>query len=185
MTDTTAVAARYRRLAHALTDTLASIPADGWDAASPCEGWSARDVLRHLIEVQSMPLTPAGLALPAAPSVDADPVDAWSATRDAVLEILYDPQRARLEYDSALGRTTVAASVDAFICFDLAIHRWDIARATGGDDTIPDEDLAAAAALAERMGERIHGPGICGPAIEVPADADEQTRVLAMLGRRA
>lgn len=185
MTDTAAVAARYRRLADNLTATVAAVPADRWDSPSPCEGWAARDVLRHLIEVQSFPLTPAGLALPPAPSVDDDPLEAWTRTSVAVQGILDDPQRAGLEYDSSLGRTTVAATFDSFLAFDLAIHRWDIAHATGLDETIPAEDLALATALADRMGEQIHSPGVCGPVVEVPADADEQTRVLAMLGRRA
>ncbi|MGW0174502.1 TIGR03086 family metal-binding protein [Rhodococcus sp. NPDC003322] len=185
MTDTSAIAARYRRRADNLTGTVASVPADRWDSSSPCEGWTARDVLRHLIDVHSFPLKPVGLSLPPAPSVDEDPLAAWTRTRDAVLEILDDPQRAGLEYDSSLGRTSVAATFDSFLGFDLAIHRWDIAHATGVDETIPAEDLAAAAALADRMGEQIRSSGVCGPAVEVPADADEQTRILAVLGRRA
>ncbi|WP_050067458.1 TIGR03086 family metal-binding protein [Rhodococcus sp. RD6.2] len=185
MTDTSAVADRYRRLANHLADTVAAVPADRWDSTSPCEGWTARDVLQHVIDVQSMPLTPVGLSLPPAPAVDDDPLGAWTATRDAVQAILDDPRHANLEYDSSMGRTTAAATFDAFICFDLAIHRWDIARATGADETIPAEELAAAAALADRMGDMIRSSGVCGPVVEVPADADEQTRVLGRLGRRA
>ncbi|MFD1811989.1 TIGR03086 family metal-binding protein [Rhodococcus gannanensis] len=181
----TETAELYRRLAANLTGTVAAVPTDRWDDPSPCEGWTARDVLRHVIDVQSFPLTPVGVSLSPAPSVDDDPLAAWTATHEEVQAVLDDPARAELEYDGALGRTTVAAIFGAFIAFDLAIHRWDIAHATGVDETIPAEDLALAAALAERMGDRIRTPGVCGPAVEVPADADEQTRVLAMLGRRA
>lgn len=185
MTDTAAIADRYRRLSDTFTRTVESVPADRWDSPSPCEGWTARDVLRHVIDTHSYPLAPAGLTLPPAPSVDDDPLAAWTQTRDAALDILDDPARAGLEYDGSMGRTSVARTFDAFLGFDLAVHRWDVARATGVDETIPAEDLAMVAAFADRMGDQLHTPGVCGPAVEVPADADEQTRVLGVLGRRA
>ena len=37
----------------------------------------------------------------------------------------------------------------------------------------------------EGMGDALRGPGAFGAAIEPPAGADEQQRVLAFLGRRA
>jgi uncharacterized protein (TIGR03086 family) len=181
----TETAERYRRLAETLTRTVESVPADRWASPSPCEGWTARDVVRHVVETQSMPLTPAGLSLPAVPDVDVDPVGAWTQTRDAVLEILDDPELASREYDGGLGRTSVAATFGTFFTFDLVVHRWDLARATGLDETIAAEDLALAAAFAERAGEQLRTPGVCGPPVEVPADADAQTRLLGLLGRRA
>ncbi|SDC58293.1 TIGR03086 family metal-binding protein [Rhodococcus tukisamuensis] len=182
---TTETAALYRRLAETLTRTVESVPADHWDADSPCEGWTARDVLRHVVETQSYPLGNVGLTLPPAPDVDVDPVGAWTQTRDAVLEILDDPARAGLEYDSQMGRTSVAATFGTFFCFDLVVHRWDLAHATGLDETIPAGDLALVAGFVEQAGEMLRSPGVCGPAVETPADADEQTRLLGALGRRA
>jgi hypothetical protein len=38
---------------------------------------------------------------------------------------------------------------------------------------------------AEELGDTLRSEGVCGPALEPPADADEQTRLLAFLGRRA
>ncbi len=35
------------------------------------------------------------------------------------------------------------------------------------------------------MGDALRNPRAFGPEIEVPAEADEQTKVLAFLGRRA
>ncbi|MFC9787022.1 TIGR03086 family metal-binding protein [Rhodococcus sp. NPDC127528] len=185
MMNTTETAARYRRLAETLTRTVEAVPADGWERPSPCEGWTARDVLRHVIDTQTYPLDPVGLTLPPVPDVDSDPVGAWAQTRDAVLDILDDPERAGLEYDGSLGRTSVAATFGSFFCFDLVVHRWDLARATGLDESIPTEDLVLVTGFADRMGEQIRTPGVCGPAVEVPAEADAQTRLLGRLGRRA
>lgn len=43
------IADRYARLADAFTDRIRSTPGDLWDAPSPCEGWTARDVVAHVI----------------------------------------------------------------------------------------------------------------------------------------
>jgi hypothetical protein len=40
-------------------------------------------------------------------------------------------------------------------------------------------------AQADKLGDMMRRSGAFGPAVEVPADADEQARVLALLGRRA
>ncbi|TQF74883.1 TIGR03086 family protein [Rhodococcus spelaei] len=183
--NTTDTAARYRRLAETFSRTVEKVPADGWENPSPCEGWTARDVVRHVVETQSYPLTPAGLKLPAVPEVDVDPVGAWTQTRDAVLAILDDPELASREYEGQLGRTSVAATFGTFFCFDLVVHRWDLARATGSDEEIPADDLALARGFADQAGEQIRTPGVCGPAVEVAAGANEQTRLLGWLGRRA
>ena len=35
------------------------------------------------------------------------------------------------------------------------------------------------------FGEVLRSPGVCGPELEASPDADEQTRLTAVLGRRA
>jgi len=45
----TQISERYRTLADEMTRRVAAVPADRWDDPSPCEGWSARDVLGHVI----------------------------------------------------------------------------------------------------------------------------------------
>ena len=49
----TATSERYAKLAGQMADRIAAVPADGWDAATPCEGWTARDLLDHLIDSPS------------------------------------------------------------------------------------------------------------------------------------
>lgn len=174
---------RYRALAQTFTQKVAAVPAARWDAESPCEGWTAREVVRHVIDSQRDIVRVVGLELPPGPSFDDDPAAAWAATRAAVQDILDDPARATLEYDGHFGRTDLAATIERFYCFDLVVHGWDIAQATGIDTTIPAADLAWVDQVAHSLGDSLRMPGVCGPAIDVPADADEQTRVLAFLGR--
>ena len=77
------IAARYRKVASEFTARAAAVPEDAWDNQSPCEGWVARDIVRHLVEwMPSFFLESAGLAFPTPRSVDDDPVGrgAGSAT---------------------------------------------------------------------------------------------------------
>ena len=39
----------YSRVAQAFTDRLQGCPADRWNSASPCPGWTAWDVAAHVV----------------------------------------------------------------------------------------------------------------------------------------
>lgn len=94
-----------------------------------------------------------------------------------------NPARAALEYDGFFGRTRLEATVDRFLGIDLLVHGWDIARATGQDETLPDAEVARVYADVVELGDSLRAEGVCGPAVEVPADAPAQDRLLAFLGR--
>jgi uncharacterized protein (TIGR03086 family) len=179
------VAGRYRRLAAAVTGKIEQVPADRWSSQSPCEDWSARDVVRHLIDVHSRFLGLVGRTLEPGPEdVDTNPLRAWVSARDQLQRNLDDPQLAGQEFEGVAGRSTFAAAVDRFVCFDLNIHGWDLARATGLDARIDPAELPRLWETAESFGDAIRSANVCGPPVEPPDDADEQSRLLAYLGRR-
>ena len=129
----------------AFTDRVEGVPEGAWDAPAPCEGWVARDVVRHLCDwIPGLFAGAYGLPAPGGPSVDDDPVGAFTAVRDQMQADLSDPAKAEQEYDGRLGRSTFGKSVDGFICFDLVVHGWDLSRATGQDETIDPADVARA-----------------------------------------
>jgi len=181
--NTTATA--YDAAEQPLTAVLDAVPADRWAAPSPCEGWSARDVLGHVVSTQREFLTGRGVDLGEAPDLDADPAAAWRDHARRVAEALADdalPQRA---FDGFFGPTTVGATFEQFYVWDMLVHRWDLARAVGADDALSDAELGTIEAGADSFGEALHLDGICRPAVEPPAGADRQAQVLARLGRRA
>jgi uncharacterized protein (TIGR03086 family) len=179
------VSERYVRLADAFTATVTAVPADAWANPSPCADWTARDVVRHVAATQGMFLGFVGRDLGDVPSVDDDPLAAWTAARAVVQGDLEDPVRAAAEFDGFLGRSTFEAAVDRFLCMDLVVHRWDLAHAAGLDDRIDAADVARVRQGAEAFGDALRSPGAFGPALEPPDGADEQARLLAFLGRRA
>jgi uncharacterized protein (TIGR03086 family) len=180
----TAIADRYNRLAGIFAAKVEAVDPDRWSDRSPCEEWAARDVVRHVVDTHGMFLGFIGQELGAIPSVDDDPSGAFRGARRAVQESLDDPKRAEAEYQGFAGPTTFATAVDGFLCFDLVVHAWDLSRATGLDERIDPDDVRRARERAAEFGDMIRSAGVCGPEVEAPADADEQTKLLAYLGRR-
>lgn len=181
----TETADRYRRLAGAFATTVAGVPGDRWASPSPCAGWTAQDVVGHVVDTQGMFLGFIGGSVGDAPAVADDPAGAWRVASAAVQAALDDPAVATSTFQGFQGETTFEAAVDRFLNFDLVVHRWDLARATGGDEHIDTEDAERVIAGAAGFGDMLRGPGVCGPEVAVAADADPATRMLAIVGRAA
>ena len=179
----TSIATAYAAADRPLTAVLGAVPPDAWDRPSTCEGWTVRDVIRHLVQTQREFLTERGVDLGAEPDVDADPAAAWRAHAARVAAAVADPAVAEQAYDGFFGPTTVGATLEQFYVWDMVVHRWDVARSVGADPALTDAELDRVEAGADAFGEALYMEGICRPAVEPPSDADRTTRVLARLGR--
>jgi uncharacterized protein (TIGR03086 family) len=176
---------RYARRAAAFVDKVAAVPADAWTNPSPCEEWTARDIVRHVVETQGMFLGFVGREMDELPSVDEDPAGAVRAATGRIQRDLEDPELAEATFEGMMGTQSFEAAVDRFLSADLIVHNWDLSKATGQDTTIPEDEVAAMRELAKGFpAEAMRGPGAFGPEVEVPDDASEQDKVLAFLGRR-
>jgi hypothetical protein len=79
------VSERYKKVAGEFTRRARSVPVGAWDNPAPCEGWVARDVVRHMVEwMPGFFLGSTGVEIPKGPSVDKDPAGAWEALSDAL-----------------------------------------------------------------------------------------------------
>jgi uncharacterized protein (TIGR03086 family) len=177
------IADRYRDLSAEFTRRVAAVPDGRWDDPSPCEDWTARDVLRHVVDTQASTPSYAGIEIKLERSVDDDPEGAWDEARDAMQDLLDDPVQAGTTYEGMFGETKLEKTVDTFIGLDLVVHAWDIARATGQDETMPPADVHQLFGRVKDMGDMLRTNGVCGPEVEVAADAPEQDRLLGLLGR--
>lgn len=176
------IADRWRRIAGGFTDRVEAVPPEAWERPAPCEGWVARDVVRHMVEwmpgmfLEGRPVD--------GPSVDDDPAGAWRALDSAVQSLLDDPSAASRELEMRIGTFSVAQAVDMFGTPDVLMHTWDLARATGLDETLDAEEVHRAyESLSSVDEEMLRGSGQFGPRVEVPDDADEQTKLIAFSGR--
>lgn len=178
-------AAEHRRVAAAFTDRVHGTPPAAWDNQAPVEGWAARDVVRHLVEwFPAFLKSGAGVDLPAGPPADDDPVAAWTVHRDGVQALLDDPATAdKVLTNRHIGDVPLDQAVDRFYTSDVFMHTWDLARATGQDERL---DPVKCAELLEGMlplDEVLRASGQYGPRVDVPDDADVQTKLLGFIGR--
>lgn len=176
----------YREVAGLFTRRVRECPPDAWDNPAPCEGWVARDVVRHLVEwFPPFLRRGAGIELPLGPSVDTDPLAAWTTMSDGVQALLDDPATAeRMLSDRNVGELPVDQAVSRFFTGDVFLHTWDLARATGQDETLDPERCAVMLAGMEPLDKVLRSSGHYGPKVPVPDDADAQTRLLAFIGRK-
>jgi uncharacterized protein (TIGR03086 family) len=179
-------AEEHRWIAGGFTDRVRGVPADAWDRPAPVEGWVARDVVRHLVEwFPAFLEAGAGVQLARGPSVDDDPVAAWTVHSDAVQALLDDPETpSRMLSNPHVGEVPLDQAVDLFYTADVFMHTWDLARATGQDERLDPDKCAQ---LVEGMSpheEAMRQSGQYGPRVTVPDDADVQTRLLAFIGRQ-
>jgi uncharacterized protein (TIGR03086 family) len=178
-------AEEHRRIADQFTRTVEGTAPTAWDNPAPPEGWTARDVVRHLTEwFPSFLQNATDITLPEGPSVDDDPVGAWRNQTDAVQALLDDPSTAEREYDLPhLGTMTLEAAIDRIYTGDVFLHRWDLARATGQDQTLDPQKCAEMLEGMLPMDDVLRQSGHYGPKVDVPDDADVQTKLLAFIGR--
>jgi uncharacterized protein (TIGR03086 family) len=180
------IAERYRRVSADMTRTVAAVPDTAWDNPAPCEGWVARDVVRHMVEWMPQLLqSGAGIQLPVGPSVDADALGAWQAMTDGIQAVLDDPGRSasRFSHPQA-GDHSVEDAIGMFILGDVLVHTWDVARATGGDERLDADEVHRMLEASEPYDAILRTSGQYGPRVAVPDDASEQDKLVAFMGRQ-
>ena len=175
---------QYEASQRPLTAVIDAVPAQAWTNPSPCEGWSAHDVLRHLIETQREFLTGHGIDLGGVPDIDADPVAAWHDHAKRVIEAISDDPVPATEFDGHFGPTTVGDALEQFYVWDMLVHRWDIARSQGAQTAYSDAEIDQIERGADGFGDALYMDGVCRPGVPAPLDADRKVRLLARLGRR-
>lgn len=181
----TSAADEHRRVAGVFTERVRGVSPQAWDKPAPCQGWVARDVVRHLVEwFPGFLKSGAGVDLPKGPPVDDDPVAAWTVHSDAVQALLDDPATADKTLSNPhIGEIPLDQAVDRFYTTDVFLHTWDLARATAQDERL---DPGKCAQLLEGMlplDDLLRKSGQYGPKVVVPESADVQTRLLAFIGR--
>ncbi|QWF23351.1 maleylpyruvate isomerase family mycothiol-dependent enzyme [Nocardioides sp. LMS-CY] len=164
---------RFTATVHATTD---------WSAPSPCEGWTAAEVVDHIVDTERDYLSRMDVALGDRPT--GSPEAVWSEHLAAVRPLLTDELRAR-EYDGFFGRTTMGATLDAFYGFDLVVHGWDLGFSNGRPTTFTEADMDALEAAFVGFGDHAYDEGVFKRPVDTPEGADRQTLLLARMGRRA
>ena len=180
------IAERYWRVAGRFSQRADAVADGDWDRPAPCDGWVARDVVRHLVDwIPAFFDAAGGPALPVGPSIDDDPAGAWRTMSDGIQTLLHDPvASSTVVSHPRAGDHRFDDTIAMFVVGDVVIHTWDLARATGLDETLDADVVHDMLVGMEPMDEALRSSGHYGRKVDVPDDADEQTKLIAFTGRR-
>jgi uncharacterized protein (TIGR03086 family) len=179
----------YEHAVDGFARRLALVTESRWAGPTPCADWSVRDLVAHVLDEQLwIPPLLSGETIAevghrfSGDQIGRDPAAAWADARGAAVTALAVPGVEQRVVQLSFGASTVADYV-RHVSVDTVVHTWDLARAVGGDETLDPADVAAALTALAPMVEVFRTAGVFGPALPVVDDADEQTRLLALLGR--
>jgi uncharacterized protein (TIGR03086 family) len=170
-------AAEFGRRLQAVTD---------WDAPTPDSEWTTRDLVAHVVDEQRwIPLLLSGCEFEQAEAdlepIGDDLVAAWARFATAATEAW-----RTVEPDKSVHLSTDVVTAAEYLAeqtSDIAIHTWDLARATGSDEQLPNDLVQAVWEHFEPQIESLAATGLYDAPVRVADDAPLQTRLLAVTGR--
>ncbi len=176
----------YTKAVYTMDAVVQRVPDSVWDQQSPCELWSAKQVLGHFMRAgQHIAAAASGQSgadeRSEAEVAGADPKATWAASRDALLAALDHEGALAQSFNGPFGPGTIDDFL-AIHAMDCLLHTWDIAKTAGIDACLPVDMAAAGAAGLASFGDAVRGPGLFGPAVDVETD-DPVARLVAIAGR--
>jgi uncharacterized protein (TIGR03086 family) len=174
--------------ASALQQLMDGVQADQWDNATPCAKWTVRDLANHLV---------GGGAMFAASfrgeTIEMDEANMPDLLGDdpagALQQMIADFQASAdapgaMDNEVVLPFAALPAQVALDIAkFDLLVHAWDLARATGQAFDPPADVVANARATAETIVGGLRDGDTFGDEVPAPADASPMDQLAAFSGR--
>lgn len=162
-----------------------------WDAPTPCTEWNVRELVNHVTSEQLWipPLVTEGRTVEeigdafSGDVLGTDPVAAWDRASAAAHAAFAAPgaleRTVRLSYGPALGSAYCSE-----LTADCVVHTWDLSRAVGADDRLPDGLVEFSIKEVMPYADGLAASGMYAAPLEVPAGANAQTRLLGLLGRQ-
>ncbi|HEX8631163.1 MAG TPA: TIGR03086 family metal-binding protein [Catenuloplanes sp.] len=166
---------------------LRGVKPDQLSAATPCADWDVRTLTNHLLQVVC--------ALELAGRTRQVPGELWGRDliADGWADGFHDQGRAAAAawaadtaWDGAvsMGESELPAPLIAtMLAADLAIHGWDLARATGQDYRCDDDVAEVTCGFVTDMGDQGRQLGIFAESRPVAQSAPALQRALALSGR--
>jgi uncharacterized protein (TIGR03086 family) len=169
-------------------EVLSNVRPEQMSLPTPDDEWDVRTLINHVVLGNTWAAGNVKTGSAPRPSGDIigdrDPVEAYSASADAMMASFDEP--------GALGRMVTmpfgempAAGLAGFRFVDLIVHAWDLAKATGQDTNFaPDLSEAALAMSRQRMASMDRGNMPFKEEVPVPDNAPAADRLAGFLGRQ-
>ncbi|MER5768220.1 TIGR03086 family metal-binding protein [Streptomyces sp. NPDC001985] len=191
-TDVATLLSRHSEALALFGDRVHRVRDDQWDDATPCTEWSVRDLVNHLTAEQLwVPdlVTEGSTVADVGDAHDGDvlgphPRAAWDAAARASRKAFAAPGAPARTVSLSYGDTPAVAYCAQMIT-DAVVHSWDLSRAIGASERLPDALVSFALEEVTPYASALSESGLFAPPIEPPPGDSHQARLLALLGRRA
>lgn len=173
---------------------VAGVRPEQWHDDTPCSEWDVLALVHHLLyEQRWVPSVCEGLTIEqVGDRFEGDLMGENAAAWPGLLASAIEEAHAAVARPGVLDRTVHLSFGDApgeeyvtQLTADLAIHGWDLARATGQDEAIDPGAVALLLAWAQANADLLAASGMFGSRIDVPLDTPDDVRLLGLLGRGA
>lgn len=179
----------HRRAVDAFGERVHGVTADAWRQPTPCREWDVRALVNHVVgENLWIPPLLAGKRIdevtdiPDGDVLGDDPQRAWD---DSTVDAVAAAKRTSLDAVTHLSFGDVPAVEYLWqLTVDALVHAWDLAHATGQDETFDADLVAACAEWFGDVEDAYRSAGAIGPAVASDHD-DPLVRFLGRLGRDA
>ena len=186
---------KFRSALRAFSERVHAIGEDQWSAPTPCRDWSVSDLVSHLIDenrwtaplLHGLDLASAGKVvegsrkLPVHGGVGANLAEAWDEAAAEAGDAVSDKGALDRTVDLSRGPTPARQYIGEMIA-DLVIHGWDLGRAIGYTEPLPDDVVDAVFDIAKDMGD-LSATGMFAKPVDVPDDASTIDKLVALTGR--
>lgn len=172
---------------------VSGITPEQLDQPTPCAEWDVRALLNHVTGGSDMfaeGVSQGALSderageLLGTDRLGDDYQGAFAAATQRALEAFEAPDAADKMVTLPFGTMPAGVALNIAI-FDVAVHTWDLAKATGQSTALSPEVLEPALAVGTAMiDDNMRNAGMFGPAVEVAQDAPTQDRLAAFAGRQ-
>ena len=178
-----------RRSVEGFGARVGQIGDDQWEGDTPDTEWNVRDLVSHVLSenLWAPPLFAGSTIGEVGDRFDGDvlgtdPHGSWRAASVDALEAADEPgamdRTVHLSFGDFPGREYLGQ-----LTADHTIHAWDLARSIDADDRLDPELVEFVYNFMAPQAEQWAAAGVFAPQVDLPADADPQSKLLALSGR--
>jgi uncharacterized protein (TIGR03086 family) len=180
--------ALFTRSIERFVDRVSQVDAGQWPLPTPCSEWDVHALVNHIAYEQLWaPHLVAGETIEqVGDRYDGDVLgsEPLATLRQAVEGSVAAFAAADLDADVHLSYADVPCrEYLTQMLMDAEVHGWDLATATGQPRTLDPEVVGALLPVVQDQEDLLRASGLFGEALPVAADAEDETKLLALLGR--
>jgi uncharacterized protein (TIGR03086 family) len=180
----------YVRAMAATLRIVEHVSPERWQAPTPCTEWNARQVANHIIGenlwagelFQGKTVAEVGTTLDGDLTGD-DPASAYRRSVEVARKVVETAGAMQATCHLSFGDYS-GADYAGQLFMDILIHGWDIAKGTGQDSRLDADLVAHCLPIADAVTRQFRAAGVFGDDLSITGDVDQQTQLLALVGRR-